>query len=41
MVTAISTLVPAITSDIGGLPLVPWAFALYEIGSIIVGAGSG
>ncbi len=41
MVTAMSTLVPNIIDDIGGVQLIPWAFALYEIGFIIVGAGSG
>ena len=41
MVTAISTMVPKIVEEIGGIPLVPWSFALYDIGSIVAGAGSG
>ena len=41
MVTAMSTLVPNIVEEIGGITLIPWTFALYEIGSIVVGAGSG
>ncbi len=41
MVTAMSTMVPSIVADIGGISLAPWAFALYEIGSITVGIGSG
>ncbi len=41
MVTAMSTLVPIIVKEIGGISLIPWTFALYEIGSIVVGAGSG
>ena len=41
MVTAISTMVPKIVEEIGGISLVPWSFALYDIGSIVAGAGSG
>ena len=41
MVTAISTMVPKIVGEIGGISLVPWSFALYDIGSIVAGAGSG
>lgn len=41
MVTAMSTLVPKIVGEIGGVSLIPWTFALYEIGTILVGAGSG
>lgn len=41
MVTAMSTLVPNIVEEIGGVSLIPWTFALYEIGTIVVGAGSG
>ncbi|MDE0310089.1 MAG: MFS transporter [Acidiferrobacterales bacterium] len=41
MVTAMSTLIPEIVDEIGGVSLIPWTFALYEIGSIVVGAGSG
>ncbi len=41
MVTAISTMVPKIIEEIGGISLVPWSFALYDIGSIVAGAGSG
>ncbi len=41
MVTAISTMVPNIVGEIGGISLVPWSFALYDIGSIVAGAGSG
>ena len=41
MVTAMSTMIPNIVDNIGGISLVPWTFALYELGSILVGAGSG
>ncbi len=41
VVTAMATLVPNIVKDIGGVALIPWTFALYEIGFILVGAGSG
>ena len=41
MVTAMSTLVPKIVEEVGGVSLIPWTFALYEIGTILVGAGSG
>ena len=41
MVTAMSTLVPDTVREIGGISLVPWTFALYDIGSILVGAASG
>ena len=37
----ISTIVPAIVADIGGLELIGWAFALYEIGAIVAGATTG
>ncbi|MGB0848897.1 MAG: hypothetical protein ACPGSM_19340 [Thiolinea sp.] len=39
--TLIATLIPVITEDIGGIHLIPWAVALYEIGSIVAGAASG
>ncbi len=39
--TLIATLIPVITADIGGINLIPWAVALYEIGSIVAGAASG
>ncbi len=41
MLTAMSTMVPKIVEDVGGIALIPWSFALYDIGSIVVGAGSG
>ena len=37
----VSTMTPAIVADIGGLALVPWTFALYEMGTIVVGAAGG
>lgn len=37
----VSTMLPAIVADIGGIPFIPWTFALYEIGSIVAGAASG
>ncbi|MEP3276195.1 MAG: MFS transporter [Stappiaceae bacterium] len=37
----VSTMMPAIVADIGGIPFIPWTFALYEIGSIVAGAASG
>ena len=39
--TLIATLIPVITQDIGGINLIPWTVALYEIGSIVAGAASG
>jgi len=35
----ISTLMPSIIKDIGGVEFIAWTFALYEVGSIIAGAG--
>lgn len=37
----VSTMMPAIVADIGGIGLIPWTVALYEIGSIVAGAASG
>ncbi|WP_136660611.1 MFS transporter [Nitratireductor sp. XY-223] len=37
----VSTMTPAIVADIGGVALVPWTFALYEMGTIVVGAAGG
>jgi len=37
----VSTMTPAIVADIGGIALIPWTVALYEIGSIVAGAASG
>lgn len=37
----VATMMPAIVSGIGGDHLVAWNFALYETGSIVVGAASG
>ena len=34
-------MMPAIVADIGGVKLIPWSFALYEIGTIVMGAASG
>lgn len=36
----VATMMPAILADIGGAPFIGWAFALYEIGSIVAGAGA-
>ena len=35
----VATLMPLIVADIGGVEYVAWTFALYEVGSIIAGAG--
>jgi len=35
----VSTLMPSIVDDIGGVEFIAWTFALYEVGSIIAGAG--
>ncbi|MCP4184755.1 MAG: MFS transporter [Hyphomicrobiales bacterium] len=35
----VSTLMPSIVTDIGGVEYIAWTFALYEVGSIIAGAG--
>ena len=37
----ISTIMPAMVRDIGGVELNGWAFAIYEIGAIIAGAAAG
>lgn len=37
----VSTMMPAIVADIGGVHLLSWTVALYEIGSIVAGAASG
>ena len=37
----IATIAPAIVADIGGLELVGWAFALYEVGAIVAGVATG
>lgn len=37
----VSTMMPAIVAEIGGINLMPWTVALYEIGSIVAGAASG
>lgn len=37
----ISTIMPAMVADIGGVTLNGWNFAIYEIGSIIAGAAAG
>ena len=37
----ISTIMPAMVRDIGGVELNGWTFAIYEIGSIIAGAATG
>jgi MFS family permease len=36
-----STIMPVIVRDIGGIELTGWSFAIYEIGSIIAGAATG
>lgn len=35
----VATLLPSIVEELGGVDLVAWTFALYEVGSIIAGAG--
>ncbi len=35
----VSTLMPSIVNDIGGVEYIAWTFALYEVGSIIAGVG--
>lgn len=37
----VSTMMPAIVSEVGGVAFIPWTVALYEIGSIVMGAASG
>ena len=37
----VATMIPAIVDDIGGINLVSWTVALYQIGSIVAGAASG
>ncbi|MEZ5865549.1 MAG: MFS transporter [Geminicoccaceae bacterium] len=37
----VATMLPAIVAGIGGVSLMPWTIALYEIGSITAGAASG
>ncbi len=37
----VSTMMPAIIAEIGGIRLIAWTVALYEIGSIVAGAASG
>ena len=37
----ISTIMPAMVRDIGGVELNGWTFAIYEIGAIIAGAATG
>ncbi len=37
----VATMLPTIITDIGGDSLASWAFALYEVGSIVTGAASG
>ncbi len=37
----VATMLPAIVAEIGGVSLMPWTIALYEIGSITAGAASG
>jgi MFS family permease len=37
----ISTIMPAMVRDIGGVEMTGWSFAIYEIGSIVAGAATG
>jgi MFS family permease len=37
----VATMMPAIIAEIGGVALIPWTVAVYEIGTIVVGAASG
>lgn len=37
----ISTIMPAMVREIGGVEMAGWSFAIYEIGSIIAGAATG
>ena len=39
--TLVATLIPVITQEIGGVHLISWTVALYEMGSIVAGAASG
>ena len=34
----VATVIPSMVRDIAGAALIPWIFALYEIGSIVAGA---
>ena len=36
-----TTVMPAVTAEIGGIAWVNWALALYELGSIVAGACTG
>lgn len=37
----VATMMPAIIGEIGGSSLIGWAFALYDIGSVVAGAAGG
>ncbi len=37
----ISTIMPAMVREIGGVEMAGWSFAIYEIGSIVAGAATG
>ncbi|MEQ8652061.1 MAG: MFS transporter [Kiloniellales bacterium] len=37
----VATVMPAVVADLGGIEWTPWAFALYELGSIVAGALAG
>ncbi len=37
----VATVMPAVVADLGGIAWTPWAFALYELGSIVAGALAG
>jgi len=37
----VSTIMPAMVRDIGGVEVNGWAFAIYEVGSIVAGAATG
>ena len=39
--TMVSTIMPAMVRDIGGVEVNGWAFAIYEVGSIVAGATAG
>ncbi len=37
----ISTIMPSMVREIGGIEMAGWSFAIYEIGSIVAGAATG
>ncbi len=39
--TLIATLIPIVVEDIGGIPLLSWAYTLFQLGSVVTGAIAG